>query len=98
MALYSADRAQVDDGAEDTQGFPGGSVVKKKNPPAKAEKAREAVSIPGSGRSPGGANGHSLVFLPGKSHGQRGLEGRSSWGCKELDMTEHAQGRHTRRC
>ena len=30
------------------------------------------------------------VFLPGKSHGQRCLEGYSSWGCKELDTTKHA--------
>ena len=29
------------------------------------------------------------VFLPGKSHGQRSLEGYSPWGHKELDMTEH---------
>ena len=29
------------------------------------------------------------VFLPGKSHGQRGLVGYSLWGCKELDTTEH---------
>jgi len=28
------------------------------------------------------------VFLPGKSHGQRSLEGYSSWGSKESDMTE----------
>ena len=28
----------------------------------------------------------SLVFLPGKSHGQRNLEGYSPQGCKELDM------------
>ena len=28
------------------------------------------------------------VFLPGEFHGQRRLEGSSSWGCKELDMTE----------
>ena len=27
-------------------------------------------------------------FLPGKSHGQRSLEGYSPWGHKELDMTE----------
>ena len=26
------------------------------------------------------------VFLPGKSHGQRSLEGYSPWGHKELDM------------
>ena len=28
------------------------------------------------------------VFLPGESHGQRSLVGCSSWGRKELDMTE----------
>ena len=29
-----------------------------------------------------------LVFLPGKSHGQRRLVGYSPWGHKELNMTE----------
>ena len=29
-----------------------------------------------------------LVFLPGKSHGQRSLEGFSPWGHKESDTTE----------
>ena len=28
------------------------------------------------------------VFLPGESHGQRGLEGYSPWGHKESDTTE----------
>ena len=28
------------------------------------------------------------VFLPGEFHEQRNLVGYSSWGCKELDMTE----------
>ena len=28
------------------------------------------------------------VSLPGQSHGQRSLVGCSSWGHKELDMTE----------
>ena len=28
------------------------------------------------------------VFLPGKSHGQRSLEGYSLWGHKELATTE----------
>ena len=28
------------------------------------------------------------LFLPGKSHGQRSLEGYSPWGCKESDVTE----------
>ena len=30
----------------------------------------------------------TLVFLPGKSCGQRSLVGYSLWGCKELDRTE----------
>ena len=29
------------------------------------------------------------VCLPGKSHGQRSLEGYSLWGYKKLDLTEH---------
>ena len=47
-----------------------------KKPPASAGDARNAVSVPGSGRSPGEgnvANGNTPVFLPGKSHGQRSL-------------------------
>ena len=38
--------------------FPGGSVVK--TPPAKAGDARDVGSIPGSGGSPGGEDGHPL--------------------------------------
>ena len=32
---------------------------------------------------------HSVVFLPGESHGQRSLEGYRPWGCKtvRLDLT-----------
>ena len=30
------------------------------------------------------------VFLPGKSHGQRSLEGCRPWGCEEWDMTENS--------
>ena len=37
--------------------------------------------IPGLGRSPGGGN-TTLVFLPGKSHGQRSLVGDSPLGHK----------------
>ena len=40
--------------------FPGGTVVK--NPPANAEDIRDAVSIPGSGRSLGGGNGKLLQY------------------------------------
>ena len=41
-------------------GFPGGAVVK--NLPANAEDAREASSIPGSGRSPEEGNGYPLQY------------------------------------
>ena len=44
-------------------------------------------SIPRLGRSPGEGNVNLLIFLPGKSHGQRNLVGYSPWGCKELDTT-----------
>ena len=30
----------------------------------------------------------TLVFLPGKFHGQRSLVGYSPWGCKEWDKTK----------
>ena len=39
-------------------------------------------SILGSGRSPGGGQ-PTLVFLPGKSDGQRRLVGHGPWGSKE---------------
>ena len=28
------------------------------------------------------------IFLPGESHGWRGLVGYTPWGCKESDLTE----------
>ena len=59
-----------------------------KNPPANAGDVRDAGSIPGSGRSPGGGHGNPLQFLPGESHGQRSLPGYSLWGHKESDTTE----------
>ena len=45
--------------------------------------------IPGLGRSPGEGIGSPPVFLPGKSHGQRSLEGYSPWVCKRVDTTKH---------
>ena len=56
--------------------------------PADAGVLRDAGSIPGSGRSPGGGPGNPPIFLPGKSHGQRSLAGFSPEGCKESDMIE----------
>ena len=57
------------------------------NTPANAGDLRDAVSIPGSGRSPGGGHGNPLHW-PGESHEQRSLAGYSPWGCKESDTTE----------
>ena len=37
----------------------------------------------------------TLVFLPGASHGQRGLVGYSLWGCKESDTTKQLIHTHT---
>ena len=62
-----------------------------KNMPTNAGDIRDVGLIPGWGGSPGGS--HTLVFLPGESHGQRRLVGCCSRGCKESDMTkvtEHA--------
>ena len=53
--------------------------------------AGEPGWIPGSGRSPPPRRRAWLptpVFLPGKSHGQRSLEGYSPWDRKESDTTE----------
>ena len=50
--------------------------------------AGDAVSIPGSGRSPAEGNGNPFpVLLPGKSHGQRSLVGYSPWSHRESDTT-----------
>ena len=46
--------------------------------------------IPESGRFPWRREWQPTpVFLPGESHGQRGLDGYSSRGRKESDTTEH---------
>ena len=53
---------------------------------------RRPSLIPGSGRwkwQP------APVFLPGKSHGLRSLEGYTPWSCKETDTTEGLIHRHT---
>ena len=66
-----------------TTGFPGGSMVR--NPPANAENSEDKGLILGLGSSPWRRKCQPTpVFLPGKSHGQRSLEGGySPWDCKE---------------
>ena len=39
-------------------------------------------------KSPWRRKWQPMVFLPGKSLGQRSLAGYSPWGCKESDTTE----------
>ena len=70
------------------EGFPSGSMVK--NPPAKAWDAGDVGLTPGSGRSPEGGNGIPLQFSCREKPGQGSLEGYSTWGRKELDMTENS--------
>ena len=70
-------------------GCPSSTVVK--NLPANLGYTRDESSVLGLGRSPEIGNGNSLqVFLPGKVHGQKSLEGYSPWSSKELDTTEFA--------
>ena len=60
-----------------------------RNPPANAGYVRDAGSIPGSGRSPGGGHGNPLQYSCLENpHGQRNLADYSPWGRKESDTTE----------
>ena len=69
--------------------FPGGSVVK--NPSA---NAGDKNLIPGKiksgiGKIPWRKKWHpTVIFLPGKFHGQRSMVGYSPWGHQESYMTE----------
>ena len=67
--------------------FPGGTVIK--NPPANAGDTRDADSIPGLGRSPGGGNGNLLQCCCLENSMHRGAWKARVHGVAELDMTEH---------
>ena len=58
-----------------------------KNPPANAGDIRDAGSIPGSSRSPGGGNGNPLQHSCLENHMDRGAWWAPSIG-SESDMTE----------
>ena len=63
-----------------------------KNPPASARDARDAGSIPGWGRCPGGGHGNPLQYSCLENpHGQRSLAGYSPWDHKELNTAERAR-------
>ena len=66
---------------------PGGA--KSKEPACQHRRHKRCRFSPWVGKIPWRRKWQpSLVFLPGKSHGQRSLAGYSPWGCKESDMTE----------
>ena len=71
------------------QGFPGGTVVKKKkkNPPAYAGNTRGSGSIPGLGRSPGVGNGNLLQYFCLENFMDRGAW-QAPRGLEELDTAE----------
>ena len=60
-----------------------------KNPPTNAGDTRDVHSISGLGSSLEVGSFNPPVFLPGKYHGQRSLEGCNPWTHKESDMNEH---------
>ena len=63
-----------------------------KNLPASAGDARDAVSVPGSGRSPGGGNGNALQHSCLENPMDRGTwQATAPQGRKELDPTERAR-------
>ena len=73
------------------EGFPGGAVVK--NPPANAGDTRDSGLIPGSENSPGERKDNSLQYSCLENFTDRGVWRATvhrAWGCKELDLTEHA--------
>ena len=60
-----------------------------KNPPTNAEDIRDAGSIPGSGRSPGGGHYNLLQYSCLESPMDRGAPGYSPQGDTQLDTTKH---------
>ena len=61
-----------------------------KNPPASARDLRDAGSIPGLGRSPGGGHGNHSSILAWRIPWIKELGGLQSIGSKQSDTTEVA--------
>ena len=70
-------------------GFPGCAVVK--NPPANAGDARDAGSILGLGRSPGGGNGNPLQYSCLENSMDRGTWGAIVRGAAKswMELSTH---------
>ena len=65
-------------------------VLMVKNLPANAGDIREACSVPGSGRSPGGGSGNPLQYSCLENPMDRGAWRATGQGLKESDTTEAA--------
>ena len=64
-------------------------VLVVKSLPANAGDVRDAGSIPGLGRSPGGGHGNPFQYpCLENPPGQRSLVGYSPWGHTQSDMTK----------
>ena len=64
-------------------------VLVVKDLPANARDIRDAGSVPGSARSPGGGHDNPLQYSCLENpHGQRSLVVYSPWGCKESETTQ----------
>ena len=75
-------------------GFPGGLSGK-----GSACQSRRCRFDPWVGKIPWRRKWQpTLIFLPGKSHGQRSLVGYSPWGHKESDTTYHEHLSHIKPC
>ena len=67
-------------------------VLVVKNLPANAGDRRDAGSVPGSGRSPGGGHGTPLQYSCLENPTDRGaVAAYSPGGCTESDVTEQAR-------
>ena len=65
-----------------------GMVVEVKNLPAKARDIRDAGSVPGFGRSPGGGHSNPLQYSCLENPMDRGAWWATAHGVAELNMTE----------
>ena len=75
-----------------SQGFPGALVVK--NLPAQAGDARDAGSIPGSGKAPGGGHGNPLQYSrPGKFLDRGAWLSAQSMGSRRAQHDAHTLAR-----
>ena len=91
--MYLLDTSAWDSYVLSLIGFPSGSEGEESA--CNAGDTGDSGSIPGSGKISWSKEWQpTSVFLPGKFHGQRSLEGYSPKGCKESDTAEHMLLRH----